>query len=64
MGWVTYIKDSQLGAAVLFDIEKRSAVSRIVEQHGLAGFLCELRKIRRAFDNNSVRTALRFCLAC
>src|ERR1700691_3683362 len=51
MARVGDVEDRQLVSVVVFDIQKRSAVHRVVEEHGFASLPRRFGKIRRWHDN-------------
>src|SRR5258708_2125241 len=55
LGRIGHVKDDQLGAMVLFDIEKRSAVACFVKQHRFASNSCQFGKLRWTHESHFVR---------
>src|SRR6266849_6378614 len=62
LGRIGHVKDRQLGAIVLFDIEKRSAVAYFMKQHRLASHSRQFGKLRWRHENDFVGRMLpRLC---
>src|SRR5258708_5446713 len=63
MGWVGHVKDGEPSTMVLLDQKMHFAITCIVEQHRLARYSCEFRKILWVHEDNFIGMVPCFCLA-